>query len=191
ILHGNCRILATLTEAVTSSPARPELHLPGYTLLHRIGSGGYGEVWRASAPGGLVKASKIDFGRSDQSHATSEQRALEKIKAVRHPFLRSLERFEVVAGRLLRVMELADGRLRHRYRECRDAGQPGIERDELLRYLRDAADALDYLAQKHDLQHLDIKPENLLLVGGHVKIADFGLVKDLHAPQASIIGGMT
>ncbi len=139
----------------------------------------------------MVKAVKIVFGRSDQSHATSELKALEKIKSVRHPFLLSLERFEVVEGRLVVVMELADGSLRDRYRDCRNAGQVGIGRDELLRYLRDAADALDYLAQKHDLQHLDIKPENLLLVGGHVKIADFGLVKDLHSPQASIIGGMT
>jgi serine/threonine protein kinase len=176
---------------VKITPPRPDLQLPGYTLIQRIGSGGYGEVWRASAPGGLTKAIKIVFGRSDQTHAASELRALEKIKSVRHPFLLSLERFEIVEDRLLVVMELADGSLRDRFRDCREAGQPGIERGELLRFLRDAADALDYLGQQHDLQHLDIKPENLLLVGGHVKIADFGLVKDLHAPQASIIGGMT
>ncbi len=30
--------------------------ISGYVLRERIGSGGYGEVWLADAPGGLQKA---------------------------------------------------------------------------------------------------------------------------------------
>lgn len=176
---------------MTNSSPIPDIHLPGYTLTDRLGAGGYGEVWRADAPGGLTKAVKIVFGRHDQSHAANEMRALERIKAVRHPFLLSLERIEVIDDRLLVVMELAEGSLRDRFRQCRANEEQGIPRAELLKYLRDAADALDFLCERHELQHLDIKPENLLLVGGHVKLADFGLVKDIHATQASLVGGMT
>jgi eukaryotic-like serine/threonine-protein kinase len=165
--------------------------IPGYTLVSRLGAGGYGEVWLAHASGGLTKAVKIIYGSFNDRRAELELRSLHKIKAVRHPFLLSLERIEVVENRLIIVTELADSSLKDRYDECRRAGMPGIPRDELLRYLRDAADALDYLGERHSLQHLDVKPENLLLVGGHIKVADFGLVKEVGRTQASLVGGLT
>src|SRR5205823_9016647 len=44
---------------------------------------------------------------------------------------------------------------------------------------------------EYQLQHLDIKPQNLFLVHNHVKVADFGLVKDLEGMLASVTGGVT
>src|SRR5437588_11991365 len=42
------------------------------------------------------------------------------------------------------------------------------------------------------LHHLDIKPQNLFLVFNHVKVADFGLVKDLgNKAAATVTGGVT
>lgn len=172
-------------------PDRQPPTLPGYTLTARLGAGGYGEVWLAQAPGGVPKAVKFIFGSFNDRRAEHELRALHRIKSVRHPFLLSLERIEVVDERLAIVTELADSSLKDRYDECRRQGLPGIPRDELLGYMHDAAEALDYLSERHSLQHLDVKPENLLLVAGHVKVADFGLVKEIGKTQASLVGGLT
>ncbi len=163
----------------------------GYTISERIGTGGYGEVWRASAPGGLTKAIKFVYGFLDDERASRELKALNRVKEVRHPFLLSLERIEVVDGQLVIVTELAEMSLKERFDECKVEGLSGIPREELLVYLRDTADALDFMNEKHALQHLDVKPENLLLLGGRVKVADFGLVKDIEATNVSLMGGLT
>lgn len=160
-------------------------------LRERIGAGGYGEVWKADAPGGLVKAVKLVYGYLNEERATTELKAFNRIKQVRHPFLLSLERIEIVEGQLVIVTELADSSMKEWYEECRKAGLPGIPREELIGYLRDAADALDYMSNHFSLQHLDVKPENLLLVAGHIKVGDFGLVKDLRDGTASLMQGMT
>ena len=163
----------------------------GYTLQKRIGDGGYGEVWTAVAPGGLMKAIKFIYGFHDEARAQRELKSLNHILGLRHPFLLSLERIEVVNGRLVIVTELADKSLPDRFDECVSEGLPGIPRSELLKYMREAADGLDFMGHTHSLQHLDIKPENLLIVSGHIKVADFGLVKDIHDCTQSVMGGLT
>ena len=171
--------------------------IPGYKLMERLGSGGFGEVWRCEAPGGIFKAAKVIYGdlreRDTDSYRFAEQelKSLKRVKAVRHPYLLSLDRYDIVEGRLVIVMELADCNLWERFREHRRAGRPGIPREELLQYMAETAEVLDLMNDKHQLQHLDIKPQNLFLLYNHVKVADFGQVKDLEGLVASVTGGIT
>ncbi|XZE19673.1 protein kinase domain-containing protein [Pirellulaceae bacterium SH449] len=165
--------------------------IPGYFLRDRLGSGGYGEVWSADAPGGLKKAIKFVYGNIEGDRASSELKSLQRIRQVNHPFILSLERIEIIEGQLIIVSELAQCSLHDRYAEFRKKQIVGIPRDRLLTYLADAADGLDFLCQKHDLQHLDVKPGNLLLLSDRIKVADFGLVKDLQSATQSMLAGMT
>ena len=171
--------------------------IAGYRLLDRLGSGGFGEVWRCEAPGGIFKAVKIIHGdlrnRETDTYRFAEQelKSLHRVKSVRHPYLLALDRFDVVDGRLMIVMELADRNLWDRFRECRRQGLPGIPRAELLGYMAEAAEVLDLFNDEFQLQHLDVKPQNLFLLYGHVKVADFGQVKDLEGLMAQVTGGIT
>src|SRR5215813_702767 len=141
--------------------------IPGYRLIERIGAGGFGEVWKAEAPGGIFKAVKIIHGdlRSQDNdlvrYAEQELKALKRVKQVRHPYLLALDRYDIIEGRLMITMELADCNLWDRFREYRNRGLPGIPRDELLLYMAEIAEVLDMFNDQFQLQHLDIKPQNL------------------------------
>jgi hypothetical protein len=171
--------------------------LPGYRLIEPIGTGGFGEVWKCVAPGGIFKAIKFVYGNlnaldGDDARAVQEMKALERVKQVRHPFVVSIEQIQDIGGELVIVMELADKNLHELLVEYQEAGRPGIPRDVLLGLLDNAAVGLDHLIEKHNLQHLDVKPRNLFMVADMVKVADFGLVKQLERSSSSgLMGGVT
>src|SRR3954466_5605686 len=88
----------------------------GCRLMEPIGTGGFGEVWKCVAPGGIEKAIKFVYGNlnsldGDDARAQQELKALDRVKQVRHPFVLSNERIEDVGGELVIVMELADKNL--------------------------------------------------------------------------------
>lgn len=176
--------------------------IPGYDLVSKLGEGGFGAVWQANGPGNIPIALKlIQLGDSDAGFR--EFKSLDLLRELRHPNLLPIHAYWLLddegkliddsdrADMLVIAMLLAEQSLRDVLRSYRKKGAPGIPTGDLLEYIRDAARGLDFLnSPTHKLgddvvsiQHRDIKPENLLVVGGGVMVADFGIAKVL-APGA-------
>src|SRR5262249_215020 len=78
--------------------------------------------------------------------------------------------------RLIIAMELADGSLRNLAEQRNNSGKGCLPPDELLLYLHEAAEALDYLHNQRVL-HRDIKPENILILQGNAKVPALDLAR--------------
>jgi serine/threonine protein kinase len=170
----------------------------GYHLVRMLGRGGFGEVWEATGPGGFPLAMKFVHLHGSGGHL--EVRSLEVMKNIRHPHLLGMFGAWKTNDYLIVAMELGDKTLKDRLEECAAQAQLGIPPRELIEYMREAAKGIDFLNEPlhkladgppQGIQHRDIKPQNLLLVGGSVKVADFGLAKLLEKSVESASGSMS
>jgi hypothetical protein len=154
----------------------------GYRLVKPLGRGGFGEVWEAKKVSGIFVALK--FISLHRPAGEKELAALERVKNLRHRNLLTIHDYWVDDSTLVIETELGDGSLQQRWQECLDKDMPGIPAQELIGYLVDIADALDFLhSQKPPLAHCDIKPENILLKGGKALLADPGTILVIGDPD--------
>lgn len=151
--------------------------LPGYSLAKRLRRGGFGEIWKAIGPGDIPVALKII--PCNEKIESGESRAIQAIKDIRHPHLISIFGAWHSDAWLVIGMELAEGNLLDRLMLARQNGQQGIEKPQLLNWIGQAAQAVDFLHEQ-GLHHRDIKPQNLLLLSNQVKVGDFGLIRVMH-----------
>ncbi len=150
--------------------------VPGYELEQKLGVGGFGTVWRARGPGSVQVALKCLWMGEEKSRL--EWKALAHLKELRHPHLLGIFGLWVSHGWFVVGSELADQTLAAFHKQGPGAQTQSFNISHLLNHLREAAEALDFLHKRNPpLVHGDVKPENLLLVGGHCKVGDFGLMR--------------
>jgi hypothetical protein len=172
--------------------------ISGHRLIRCRGRGGVADIWEAESPTGDRVALKLVHLAAGLH--SGELRALEVMRQVRHPSLLEILGTWQVDDLLVISMELADRSLWDRFVEARNAGLRGIPLQELLGYLGPVAEAVDYLneyqhavagRQGVGIQHRDLKPQNIMLVGDDAKVADFGLARVMEQSVVSHTGPCT
>ena len=166
----------------------------GLKLEQRIGGGGFGEVWKARTAENVPCAIKVSLHPVDEQNPII-QKELENLRLLKnlvgHPHVITLMDAWLISGYLVTRWEFSsEGSLEKRLQEYQAQGLPGIPVEQLLSYIYDAAQGIDFL-NSQGFVHRDIKPANLMLFFNRVKVADLGLAKLLGASTASHTGAGT
>ena len=146
-----------------------------YRLIGHIANGGMASVWAAEDEllGRLVAVKVLAAGYAQDERANRrflrEARAGARLSDCRHVV--TVYDIGEHDGRPFMVMEhFSGGTVADRLRSGRE-----IPRALALRWLREAAEALD-CAHRHDVVHRDVKPANLLIdERGRLAVGDFGI----------------
>ncbi|XP_055010909.1 serine/threonine-protein kinase ULK3 isoform X4 [Boleophthalmus pectinirostris] len=159
--------------ASTSGFAPPKL--ADFILTERLGSGTYATVYKAYRKGDSreVVAVKV-VGKKTLNKASTENllTEIEILKTIKHPHIVQLKDFQWDAENIYLILEWCSGGDLSRFIRSRRILPERIAR----RFLQQIACALQFLHEKN-ISHLDLKPQNILLSGSVLKLADFGFAQ--------------
>ncbi|KAK6094484.1 Serine/threonine protein kinase [Batrachochytrium dendrobatidis] len=147
-----------------------------YRTLQQLGDGSFGSVIQAenleSGETVAIKKMKKNYYRWDECLSLREVKSLKKLN--NHVNIIRLKEVLREHDKLYFVFEYADGNL---YQKMRNQNGVLFTESTIKAYTFQVLHGLAYM-HKHGFFHRDMKPENLLLVGDIVKIADFGLARE-------------
>ncbi len=175
---------AELERRLCAPPTVPEDGLLPYgdvILLRQLGQGGMGKVYRATWRGSAGPVAVKLLRKPLRGHGAVAARFREEaalLARLRHPGIVALHGVGLLpdGGHFL-VMDLVAG--------SDLARQPRPRVAEALRWVAEAAEAIEY-AHGMGVVHCDLKPSNLLLRNdGRVLVSDFGLARSLADGDAS------
>ncbi|MCZ6530285.1 MAG: protein kinase [Chloroflexi bacterium] len=162
----------------------------GYQLRDRIGSGGFGEVYRAYQKSVdrqvAVKVILPEFAEHPDFVARFEAEA-RTVAKLEHPHIVPLHDYwHDEEGAFLVMRYLKGGSLRDRLES-----EGALEPEEVGSVLDQICAAL-HAAHEGGVIHRDLKPENILLdERGEAYLTDFGIAKDLSAEALTHSGVLT
>ncbi|MDA0588257.1 MAG: protein kinase [Planctomycetota bacterium] len=154
-----------------------ERPLEGYTIEHALGRGGFGEVYYALSDSGRQVALK-----AVQNYEDIELRGISHCMNLKSPHLVSI--FDVRhndRGDAFVIMEYVAG---PSLRELLDESPEGLGVEKAAWFVREMAKGLALL---HDagVVHRDLKPHNVFVEDGYVKVGDYSLSKIMSASHRS------
>lgn len=166
-----------------NQPSENELVGP-YQLIERIGSGQFGEVWKAQKFGVIAPPCAIKFPTGRKSDVESVMREAKVwMRATGHPNVLTMIEAGVYDGQLIIVSEYAQSGSLLDWLERHGGRAPTIE--AAVEMMIGILNGLDHLHQK-EIVHRDLKPANILLQEMVPRLADFGLARVLNSMTSSM-----
>lgn len=153
-----------------------------YTLIRKLGRGGFGEVWLAEKRAKFVTTKvAVKLPHDDQiDHEAIKQEATLWERASGHPNILPIIDADEYDGQVLIVSEFApDGSLNEWLKKY---GKMPIEK--AVEITIKILDGLEFLHSRNII-HRDLKPANILLQGDTPRLADFGISRALRTTVAS------
>jgi len=150
-----------------------------YEIRGELARGGMGRVLegRDLKHGRAVAIKVLDPDVAASIGPDRFRREIETAARLSHPHIVPLFDSGQAGALYYYVMPLISGESL-RQRLARE-GQLPVE--DAIRIAREVADALRY-AHDQGLIHRDVKPENIILAGGHALVLDFGIARSIDAP---------
>jgi uncharacterized protein YjbI with pentapeptide repeats/S1-C subfamily serine protease len=154
----------------------PPRRFGDYELVERLGSGGFGTVWKARevSLGRIVALKMLNADLADDPDWVRRFHREARIAAsLDHPAIPPIYRFGDVDGVHYLAMRFIEGMTLARL--ARDTGPMPVT--DVRTVLEPVGDALDY-AHRESVVHGDIKPLNIMVEGsGRAWLMDFGLAR--------------
>ncbi|MEA2144065.1 MAG: eukaryotic-like serine/threonine-protein kinase [Solirubrobacteraceae bacterium] len=163
-------------------PLASAIELPErYRVTRHIASGGMATVWEVEdLLLGRVVAVKVlgsNFAADPRARARFQREARTAARVSEHPHIATIFDTGEHGENTYIVMEyFSGGTVADRLRAAKDGGA-AVPRETALRWLREAALALD-AAHAADIVHRDVKPANLLIdANDRLAVGDFGIAR--------------
>lgn len=165
-----------------------------YEVVAFIGTGSYGQVYQVREPVPLSRLLALKVLRIDQYNEKARDSFFSearRIANVQHPNILPVYNFgNLEDERPYLVMEYAPRTILDLFRK-EDGTRRLAYAEELVPYLKQAADALFYV-HENGLIHQDVKPGNLLIGrGGQILLSDFGATFYLGMQTHASLGEVT
>ncbi|MFL5242064.1 MAG: protein kinase domain-containing protein [Gemmataceae bacterium] len=162
------------TPAPNSTSVFDARALDGYKFLNSLGRGPLGELWNVRTPESGAGLARIVFNPHQRESPSSE--ALSCLENPGHPSLVSWRLVARQPERWTFAADITGATLQDRCQQCRDQGQPGVPRAELLDHLHGVAQAVDAFYERYAVPHVRLNPRSVCLQDDQVKVLDAGLV---------------
>jgi len=144
-----------------------------YQIIEELGRGAMGVVYRGYDPtiGRTVAVKTLQLDAGDTELVMRFRREVQAAGVLSHPNIVTIYDAGEDQGLFYIAMELVEGETLQKM-----LAQGPLPVEQVIRLAEQIAAALDH-AHGHYIVHRDVKPANIIVSGGHVKVMDFGIAK--------------